>query len=68
MGDYAIDGKCHNAQRGSYGHECGRPAVWIGETASGFRGGFCSECRRYGDEARDVVVWQRFNRVNELAR
>ena len=27
---YATDGKCHNAEPGTYGHECGKPATWIG--------------------------------------
>ena len=27
---YATDGKCHNAEPGTYGHECGKPAAWIG--------------------------------------
>jgi hypothetical protein len=31
---YATDGKCHNAQPGTYGHECGKPAEWLGTKAS----------------------------------
>ena len=56
---YATDGKCHNAQPGPYGHECGKPATWIGATRAGFRSGFCDECKRNGYEALDVVAWER---------
>jgi hypothetical protein len=63
---YAIDGKCHNAELSTYGHECGQAAVWVGETRTGFRCGFCSECKRSGYEARDVVSWMLFNQVYEI--
>lgn len=49
--NYATDGKCHNAQYGTFGQECGRPAVWIGTNPeTGFRSGFCDKCKRTGDE------------------
>lgn len=54
---YGQDGKCHNAQHGTYGHECGKPATWIGTTATGFKSGFCSECKESGHEARGIVHW-----------
>lgn len=54
---YATDGKCHNANRGTYGHECGKPAQWIGHKASGFASGFCDRCKEHGDEAVGVVLW-----------
>lgn len=54
---YALDGHCHNANSGTYGHECGKPAEWIGETSKGFRSGYCSRCKEHGDEARGVVAW-----------
>jgi hypothetical protein len=56
---YATDGLCHNAQPGTYGHECGKAATWIGRTASGFRSGFCDACKARGHEAKDVVEWTR---------
>lgn len=56
---YATDGRCHNAQRGTYGHECGEPAVWLGTKASGFQSGFCDRCRTHGDEATGFVAWER---------
>ena len=55
---YATDGVCHNAEPGTYGHECGKLAVWIGTAPSGFRSGFCDRCKRTGAEARDRVAWE----------
>ena len=37
----AKDGRCHNAEPGSFNHECGKPATWIASKATGFRSGFC---------------------------
>lgn len=56
---YATDGKCHNAQAGSFGDECGRSATWIGTKANGFRSGYCDGCKANGHEARAVVAWER---------
>jgi len=55
---YATDGKCHNANVGTYGHECGKPAVWIGTDRKGWRSGYCVGCRATGDEARICVKWE----------
>jgi len=55
---YASDGVCHNAQRGTFGHECGKPATWIGTKASGFRSGFCDHCKAHGDERIGFGSWQ----------
>jgi hypothetical protein len=55
---YATDGKCHNSEPGTYGHECGKPALWIGTKASGFRSGFCVRCRATGFEARAMAKWE----------
>lgn len=55
---YATDGLCHNAEPGTFNHECGRPAEWIGTKANGFRSGFCVACRARGSEARNVVRWE----------
>ena len=54
---YAADGLCHNAEPGTYGHECGKPAAWLGTTPGGFRSGFCDECKRNGYEARGMKDW-----------
>jgi hypothetical protein len=61
LGSYATDGQCHNAQNGTYGHECGKPAQWIGSMASGFKSGFCDECKAHGHEARNVTTWTAIN-------
>ena len=55
---YVTDGKCHNAEPGTYNHECGKPAAWIGTNRNGFSSGFCDNCRRNGYEARTVVEWR----------
>ena len=55
---YATDGKCHNANPGTYSHECGKPAQWIGTSPSGFRSGYCVKCRATGSEARQCVKWE----------
>lgn len=57
MKTYATDGKCHNAEPGTFGHECGRPATWLGTTKSGFEAGFCDDCQKYGYERKDCVSW-----------
>lgn len=55
---YATDGRCHNAEPGSFNHECGRPAMWIGRTGGGFESGFCEDCRERGAEAKRMVEWR----------
>ena len=57
---YATDGRCHNSEPGWYNQECGKPAVWIGTKASGFRSGFCARCRTEGWERRDYVIWAEY--------
>lgn len=59
---YATDGKCHNAQPGTYGHECGKPATWIGtktDEDGPFESGFCDACKASGYEARPYKTWRR---------
>ncbi len=56
--DYATDGRCHNSEPGTFNHECGKPAVWIGTKANGFRSGFCVNCRQEGFEARGMISWK----------
>ena len=63
---YAIDGKCHNSEPGWCGQECGRPAVWTAESASGFRSGFCVRCRATGSEARGMHGWQPYDLAREV--
>ena len=49
--------KCTNANRGTFNHECGKPALWIGIHHSGHAQAFCLRCRAEGDEARTVATW-----------
>ncbi len=58
MTRYATDGKCHNANFGSYGHECGKPATWLGTSRTGFVSGYCDACKEHGSEARSVKTWR----------
>ena len=57
MNLYATDGRCHNAEPGTYGHECGKPAVWLATTPGGFTTGFCDDCKQHGYEARGMTDW-----------
>lgn len=56
---YATDGRCHNSEPGTYGHECGKPATWLGITHDGFASGFCDHCRQHGHEAKAVSEWKK---------
>ena len=56
---YATDGKCHNCEPGTFNHECGQPATWIGENGKGFLSGYCDNCKLYGFEGRRAVRWTR---------
>ena len=50
--------RCTNAEPGSYGHECGEPAGFIGSGADGGQSCFCSACKAHGAEARRYSDWQ----------
>jgi hypothetical protein len=67
QGAYATDGHCHNSEPGTYNHECGRPAIWIGTDANGWQSGFCDECKRHGFEARLVIKWERRQNATNTA-
>jgi hypothetical protein len=56
---YDTDGKCHNANRGTFNHECGKPATWIGTRPDGYRSGFCDKCKESGDERHPFKQWER---------
>lgn len=58
MTNYTTDGRCHNTNRGTFGHECGKPARWIGITSRGFRSGYCDVCKNIGDEGLCCVTWE----------
>lgn len=59
---YALDGVCHNAEPGTYGHECGKPAKWLGTDRTGFTAGFCDDCKANGFEAKGKTGWRQVNR------
>jgi hypothetical protein len=52
--------KCTNANRGTFNHECNKPACWIGTHSDGHRQYFCNSCRHTGDEAQPVKSWEAF--------
>lgn len=58
-----IDARCHNSEPGTFNHECGKPAAWIGTKASAlttdgwYHSGYCDECKKHGTEARVVAKW-----------
>lgn len=52
---------CSNSNRGTFNHECGKPACWIGTHADGHQQYFCLDCQKDGDEARGVNTWQPFD-------
>jgi hypothetical protein len=54
---YALDGKCHNANFGTYGHECGKLAKWLGIKCNGWATGFCENCKNNGDERALMAEW-----------
>lgn len=58
MNLYALDGVCHNAEPGTYGHECGKPAKWLGTSPGGFTSGFCNDCKANGYEAKRMTDWR----------
>lgn len=62
---YATDGKCHNAEPGHYGHECGKPATWLGIQPTGFASGFCDDCKVRGYERRGFPCWERIEQPGQ---
>lgn len=64
MNSYATDGVCHNAEPGTYGHECSKPAVWLGTSAKGHVSGFCDDCKQHGYERHEKVSWVRWEGVS----
>jgi hypothetical protein len=57
---YATDGRCHNSEPGTFNHECGKPATWIGiRRRDNFRMGFCDGCKERGYEAKSFQTWVR---------
>lgn len=44
--------RCTNCDAGSYNHECGAVAKWIGTSSTGHRAAYCDDCLRHGREGR----------------
>jgi hypothetical protein len=59
---YATDGRCHNAEPGTFNHECGKPATFIGIRSDGFASGFCEAYKSKGWEASRYTHWERIVR------
>ena len=50
--------RCVNAEPGTFGHECGQPAAFIGtKIATGAQASFCADCKELGHEARGFGEW-----------
>ena len=50
--------RCVNAEPGTFGHECGAPAIFIGtRIEGGTDASFCAECKEQGHEARRYGGW-----------
>lgn len=56
--------RCMNAEPGTFGHECGKSAKWIGTKHSTitkgefFHATFCDECKECGWERHGVIEWR----------
>lgn len=51
--------RCVNAEPGTFGHECSKPATWIGTRQStGWSGCYCDRCKSHGTEARRMDLWR----------
>lgn len=50
--------RCINAEPGTFGHECGKPAAFIGtKAATGTQACFCAACKETGHDARGFAGW-----------
>jgi hypothetical protein len=49
--------RCQNAEPGTYGHECSKPAQWTATNKQGHTAAFCDQCRQQGSEARTYSQW-----------
>ena len=55
--------KCTNSEPGTFNHECGKPAQWLGlkvstiEPGTTYKQAFCDRCKKDGSEARGVAKW-----------
>jgi len=58
--------RCVNAEPGTFGHECGKPATFIGTNAnSGAQACFCADCKEHGHEARCFGDWHQLGSAGQ---
>jgi hypothetical protein len=65
LNTYAGDGKCHNAEPGTFNHECGKPATFLGTNGSAFRTGFCDRHASEGSEAKGMRLERIVSRTTD---
>ena len=60
--------RCVNAEPGTFGHECGRPATFVGLKAStGLQASFCADCKERGHEACRFGDWHELDPAGQGA-
>ena len=58
-----------NAEPGTFGHECGRLAKFVGlNAASGAQACFCADCKECGFEARHFGDWHELGSAGQGAK
>ncbi len=50
--------RCTNAEPGTFNHECGKPATWVGTHPNGHEQAFCQACKSDGHEAKRCTAWR----------
>lgn len=49
--------RCQNAEPGTCGHKCSKPAEWQATNKNGHTATFCDQCKQTGYEARTYSQW-----------
>lgn len=57
--------RCTNAEPGTYGHECEKPAQWQATKPNGYTSTFCDQCRQHGTEASHYNHWTPYKEPNQ---
>lgn len=59
--------RCINAEPGTFGHECGRPAALIGtKAATGGQACFCAACKETGHDACGFGLWHQIDALSGI--
>jgi hypothetical protein len=53
--------KCQNAEPGTYGQECAKPAQWTATNKQGHNAAFCEQCKSTGTEAKRYGNWTEYS-------